>query len=91
MKLSEQIRPISFLKANAAEIARDFSENHSDPLIITQNGEAKMVVMDIDSYQKQQETMALLKILALGNKQIEEGKFQDADSFFAEMDKENQQ
>jgi len=91
MKLSEQIKPISYLKANAAEIARDFSENHSDPLIITQNGEAKMVVMDIDSYQKQRETMALLKILALGNKQIEEAQFQDADAFFAEMDRENQQ
>ena len=90
MKLSAQIKPISFLKAHAAEIARDFSENHSNPLIITQNGEAKMVVMDIDSYEKQQETMALLKILALGNKQIEEGKFQNADAFFSEMEKENQ-
>lgn len=91
MKLFEQVKPVSLLKANAQKIARDFSENHSDPLIITQNGEAKMVVMDIDSYQKQQKTTALLKILALGNKQIEEGKFQDADSFFAEMDQENQQ
>ncbi len=91
MKFSEQIIPISYLKENAAEIARNFSENHGDPLIITQNREAKMVVMDIDSYQKQQETMALLKILALGNKQIEEGKFQDTEDFFAEMEKDDQQ
>ena len=91
MKHSEQIKPVSFLKANAAEIARDLSENRGANLIITQNGEPKMVVMGIDSYQKQQETMALLKILALGNKQIETGKFQDSDSFFAEMEMENQQ
>jgi hypothetical protein len=54
---------------------------------MTQNGKAKMVIIDND--QKQRETMALLKILALGNKQIEEGQFQDADAFFAEMSREN--
>lgn len=87
MKYSEQIKPISYLKSHAAEIIRGFDENRN-PMIITQNGEAKMVVMDIRSYQENKETMALLKILALGNKQIEEGKFQDVDAFFAEMDME---
>lgn len=90
MKLSEQIKPISYLKSHTAEIVKDFSENRN-PLIITQNGEAKMVVMDIATYEEQQETMALLKILALGNKQIEEGKFQSAESFFAEMEKEDKE
>ncbi|MGS0743772.1 type II toxin-antitoxin system Phd/YefM family antitoxin [Glaciimonas sp. GG7] len=90
MKFSEQIKPISYLKSHAAEIIRDFDDNRN-PLIITQNGEAKMVVIDIRSYEQQQETMALLKILALGQKQIEQGKFQDAESFFAEMEKEDQQ
>jgi len=70
MKLSSQIKPISYLKANAADIVRNMSE----PLVITQNGEAKVVMQDIHSYEKTQETMAMLKILALGNKQIEEGK-----------------
>ncbi|PRC94875.1 Prevent-host-death family protein [Solimicrobium silvestre] len=90
MKFSEQIKPISYLKSHAAEIIRDF-DNNKNPLIITQNGEAKMVVMDIRSYEQQQETMALLKILALGNQQIEQGKFQDSASFFAEMEQEDQQ
>ncbi|MCW5156407.1 MULTISPECIES: type II toxin-antitoxin system Phd/YefM family antitoxin [Burkholderia cepacia complex] len=90
MKLSEQIKPISYLKSHTAEIVKDFAENRN-PLIITQNGEAKMVVMDIATYEEQQETMALLKILALGNKQIEEGKFQSAESFFAEMEKEDKE
>jgi len=77
MKLSRQIKPISYLKAHAAEIVRTLAE-HGEPLIITQNGEAKVVIQDIESYEQIQETMALLKILALGTRQIEEGKIQPA-------------
>jgi prevent-host-death family protein len=73
MKYSTQIKPISYLKANAAEIVRWLTELR-EPLVITQNGEAKMVIQDVASYEEDQETMALLKILALGNRQIEEGK-----------------
>lgn len=73
MRLSDQIKPISFLKAHAAEIIRNL-EDKGDPLIITQNGEAKVVIQSIKSYEETQETMALLKILALGNRQIEEGR-----------------
>lgn len=73
MKLSSQIKPISYLKAHAAEIVRNLGERQ-EALIITQNGEAKVVIQDINSYEQTQETMALLKILALGMHQIEEGK-----------------
>jgi len=73
MKMSEQVKPISYLKAHAADVVRDLSEAR-EPLVITQNGEARLVVQDVDSYEKTKETMALLKILALGNRQIEEGK-----------------
>jgi prevent-host-death family protein len=77
VKLSSQIKPISYLKAHAAEIVRNLGEQR-EPLVITQNGEAKVVIQDIESYEQTQETMALLKILALGNRQIEEGKVQPA-------------
>ena len=77
MKLSSRIKPISYLKAHAAEIVRNMGEQR-EPLIITQNGEAKVVIQDIGSYEQTQETMALLKILALGNRQIEEGKAEPA-------------
>jgi prevent-host-death family protein len=87
MKLSEVIRPISYLKSHAAEIVKDF-ENNRNPLIITQNGVAKMVVMDIRTYEEQLETMAFLKLVHLGKKEIADGKFQSAHDFFAEMDKE---
>ena len=73
MKLSNQIKPISYLKAHAAEIVRKLVE-HREPMVITQNGEAKVVIQDIESYEQTQETLALLKILALGMGQIEEGK-----------------
>jgi prevent-host-death family protein len=69
MKLSNNIKPISYLKAHAADIIRNIG-SHQEPLIITQNGEAKAIVQDIDSYEKERETMAMLKILALGNQQI---------------------
>ena len=77
MKLSNQIKPISYLKAHAAEIVRNLS-GQSTPLVITQNGEAKAVIQDIESYEQAQETMALLKMLALGTRQVEEGKIQAA-------------
>ena len=73
MKLSDQIKPISYLKAHAAEIIRHLGDK-GEPLIITQNGEAKIVIQDIKSFEQTQETMALLKILALGSRQVEQGK-----------------
>ena len=77
MKLSSQIKPISYVKANAAEIVRTLAER-PEPLIITQNGEAKAVLQDIGSYEQMQETLALLKILALGDRQIAAGEVQPA-------------
>ncbi|AMN47721.1 antitoxin, Phd family protein [Steroidobacter denitrificans] len=73
MRYSTQIKSISYLKANAADVLGELNAQRK-PLIITQNGEAKAVLQDVASYEETQETMALLKILALGNKQIEQGK-----------------
>ena len=73
MKYSTQIKPISYLKANAAGIVKQLAEQR-EPLIITQNGEAKMVIQDVASFEETQATMVMLKILALGNRQIEEGE-----------------
>jgi len=86
MKLSTQIKPISYLKSHAAQIVKELGESRQ-PLVITQNGEATMVVIDVKSYEERENTLALLKILALGNGQIEQGKFRDAEDVFADMDK----
>jgi prevent-host-death family protein len=87
MSLAAHIKPISYLKSNAADLVKEFAVN-PESIIITQNGEAKMVVMDIATYERQQETMALLKLLHLGRKDFQEGKFQSADDFFDEMNAE---
>lgn len=84
MSLSTRIRPISYVKAHAAEIIRTLDEQR-EPLVITQNGEAKAVLQDIDAYEETQETLALLKILALGNRQIAEGRVQPADDVMARL------
>jgi prevent-host-death family protein len=84
MKLSSRIKPISYLKANAAEIVRTLGEGR-EPLVITQNGEAKVVIQDIESYEQTQETMAMLKILALANRQIEEGRVRPLDEVVARL------
>jgi prevent-host-death family protein len=73
MRYSMQIKPISYLKANAADVLQELQQ-HRKPLIITQNGEAKAVIQDVVSYEETQETLALLKILALGNQQIAQNK-----------------
>ncbi|MCE2453980.1 MAG: type II toxin-antitoxin system Phd/YefM family antitoxin [Nitrospinae bacterium] len=84
MGLSSRIKPISYLKAHASEIMRTLRDEQ-EPLIITQNGEAKAVVQDIDTYEQTQETMALLKILALGNRQIEAGRVRPATDHIARL------
>ena len=76
MRYSQQIKPISYLKANAAGVMNNLTRSR-EPLIITQNGEAKAVIQDIASYEETQETLALLKILALGQKQVEAGQITD--------------
>lgn len=86
MKYSSQIKPISYLKSHTAEIVRDITE-HREPLLITQNGEAKLVVLDVRSYEEYEETLSLLKILALGHKEITEAKFRSAEEVFADLDK----
>lgn len=82
MSLSHRIKPISYLKAHAAEIVRTLGQS-GEPLIITQNGEAKAVIQDIDSYEQMQETLALLKVLALSGREAEAGNAQPASDVIA--------
>jgi len=78
MKLSSQVKSISYLKAHAADVVYQVREQ-KEPMIITQNGEAKMVVQDIESFEETQEMLAMLKILALGTRQIEKNKVTSAE------------
>jgi prevent-host-death family protein len=84
MRYSTRIKPISYLKANAAEVLENLREVR-EPLVITQNGEARAVLQDVESYEATQETLALLKLLALGNQQVAEGKVESFDSVAEEL------
>lgn len=86
MKLSQAIKPISYLKAHASELVRNISDNH-ETLIITQNGEAKVVMQDIHVYEQTQESLALLKILAQSSASLKKRKIKSAEKAFADIQK----
>ncbi len=84
MRYSEQVKPVSYLKANAADVLRGLAEGGA-PLVITQNGEARAVLQDVASYQATQETLALLKLMALGTRDIEAGRITPARDAIARL------
>ena len=86
MKLSTAVKPISYLKAHASELIRDIT-NTRQALIVTLNGEAKVVVQDIRSYERMQETLALLKILARSKQNIKRGKIKTLSETFTSLEK----
>lgn len=73
MRYSSQVKSISQLKANAAELLGELAEKR-EPILITQNGQAKAVLQDVISYEQTEQTLALLKILALGARDVEAGR-----------------
>ncbi|GJQ64798.1 MAG: antitoxin [Melioribacteraceae bacterium] len=85
MKYSDSIKPISYLKAHASEIIRDISNNQKT-MIITHNGEAKVVVQDVKVFEKMQESVALLKILALSGSNLQKGKHKSVEETFSKVD-----
>jgi prevent-host-death family protein len=84
MKFSEAVKPISYFKAHAAEVVRDVVDNNKT-MIITQNGEAKVILQDVRIYEQLQESLALLKILALSNKSLNEGNVKIASKAFKDI------
>ncbi len=86
MKLSQAVKPISYLKTDASIILADLEKNHQ-PVIVTQNGQAKAVLQDIASYEATQDSLALLKILAMSSKSKQEGKSKPIKTAFADIRK----
>jgi len=85
MKLSESVKSISYLKANAANLIDEINKNQKT-YVITQNGEAKVVVQDIKMYEKMQETMSMLKLLAMTN--VKSNYAADIKATFSDLRKE---
>jgi prevent-host-death family protein len=90
MKFSKSIKPISYLKSHASEIVRDVNANH-DTMIITLNGEAKAILQDIEVYEQNQESLALLKILAQSSASLGKKKFKPAKVAFSDIRKRLEQ
>jgi prevent-host-death family protein len=85
MNLKEDIKPISYIKAHAADILDQINETRR-PLFVTQNGEAKAVLMDTESYEGMQNALGLLKLLAQGEKDILSKKYTKQDEFFSSLE-----
>ncbi len=86
MILSEAIKPISYLKAHASKLIRDVTDNQKT-MIITQNGEAKVVLQDIKLYEQTQESLAMLKILAISSTSLKSGKTKTINKSFCDIRK----
>ena len=86
MKLIEDIKPITYMKTHSSELINTVRENRR-PVVITQNGKASAVLMDIDSYEKLKESILLLKIIAQGEEEIKGGKILEQDKFFSRLDR----
>jgi prevent-host-death family protein len=85
MKLSQDLKPVSYFKNNMAEVLRRLNENQGT-MIITLNGEAKAALLDIRAYEELQETLAMLEMVAQGHKSLAEGKYRPADQVLKEFE-----
>jgi prevent-host-death family protein len=84
INLKEDIKPISYIKTNAADMMKYVNE-HKSSIVITQNGEAKAVLVDIESYQAMLDAFNLLKMIQLAEKDVKAGKVKDSDQVFSEL------
>jgi len=78
MKLSQDLKSISYFKNNMAEVFRNLNKNQGT-MIITQKGEAKAALMDIKAYEDLQESLAMLEMIAQGKKSLTEGRYRPAE------------
>ena len=86
INLKEDVKPISYIKTNAAEMI-DYINNHKNPIIVTQHGEAKGVLLDVESYQDMVNALSLMKLLQFSEKSIHEGNVYDNAQVFSELRK----
>ncbi|HMP89472.1 MAG TPA: type II toxin-antitoxin system Phd/YefM family antitoxin [Kiritimatiellia bacterium] len=86
MNFTEDIRPITYLKNNAADLLNQINTTHR-PVVITQNGEAKAILQDPESYENMRTAIGLLKMIARGEKDILAGRTARADKVFARLHK----
>ena len=86
MNISSDIKPITYLKANAADLLKQINETRR-PVIITQNGEPKAVLQDPQSYENMRNALGMLKLLSQGEEDIKKGKTKSQENVFDKLAK----
>lgn len=86
INLKEDIRPISYIKTHAADILNYINDN-KNPIIVTQNGEARGVLLDVESYQNMINALSLMKLIQISENSISEGKLHKNKNVFSELRK----
>ena len=82
--VQECIKPISYIKTNAADMM-NFVNDRKEPVVITQNGESRAVLMDVESYQEMKNAFNLLKIIQFSGQDIKAGRYKPASDVFANL------
>jgi len=86
MNITNDIKPITYLKSRAADVLKQINETHR-PVIITQNGEPKAVLQDPESYENMRNAIGILKLLSQGEDNIKAGKTSSQEEIFAKLEK----
>ncbi|PID72707.1 MAG: prevent-host-death protein [Desulfobulbus propionicus] len=86
MNLTEDIRPITYLKNQAADVLKQINETQR-PMIITQNGEPRAVLQDPVSYENMRNAISLLKLISQGEDDIRQGKVRSQEDVFSDLEK----
>ena len=86
MQLSQTIKPISYLKTKTADVINSVNENRQ-PIIITQNGEAKAIIQDMKSYESLRNSLSLLKLIIQSEEDIQNGDVIPQDEMFENLEK----
>ncbi len=86
MKISTDIKPVTYLKSRAADMLKQVNDTRR-PIIITQNGEPKAVLQDPESYENMRNTIGILKLISLGEEDIRNGKSKTQTELFSDLDK----
>jgi prevent-host-death family protein len=84
MRLSKSVKPVSFFKAHASEVIREVVTS-GETIVITQNGEARVVVQGVQEYDQMQESLALLKLLVQSKKSIDAGRVKPSSKSFSDL------
>lgn len=84
MSIATHTKPISYLKANAAKIAQELKDD-GEAYIITQNGEAAMVVQSVEEYERKENALAMLQMITQAEQDISAGNTLAAEAAFSQI------